>query len=40
MVSSWHKLEAIERDRNARLVFTRDFDYKTSKPAAPGAWYE
>jgi N-acyl homoserine lactone hydrolase len=40
MVSSWRVLEGLERTRDARLVFTHDFDFRESKPLAPDAWYE
>lgn len=40
MVTSWETLEALERDRGARLIFTHDLDFRTAKPLAPDAWYE
>lgn len=40
MVDSWHALEALERDRGARLIFTHDLDFRTAKPLAPETWYE
>ena len=40
MVASWGVLEELERSRDARLIFTHDFDYEESKPRAPDAWYE
>jgi N-acyl homoserine lactone hydrolase len=40
MVSSWRLLERLERERDARLVFTHDFDFRESKPLAPDAWYD
>jgi uncharacterized oxidoreductase len=40
MVASWEALEALERDRHARLIFTHDLDFRTGKRLAPEAWYE
>lgn len=40
MVASWETLEALERQRGARLIFTHDLDFRTTKRLAPEAWYE
>lgn len=40
MVASWKMLEALERDLGARLIFTHDLDFRTTKRLAPQAWYE
>jgi glyoxylase-like metal-dependent hydrolase (beta-lactamase superfamily II) len=40
MISSWEKLEDLERRFGAKLIFTHDFDYATSKPVPPDAFFE
>ena len=40
MVASWEALEALERERGARLIFSHDLDFRTAMPLAPEAWYE
>ena len=40
MVSSWERIEEIERSENAHLMTTHELDYETSVRMAPDAWYE
>lgn len=40
MISSWKKLEDLERRYRAKLIFTHDFDYEVSKPVPPDQWFE
>ncbi len=40
MVSSWEKLEDLERRFGAKLIFTHDFDFEVSKPVPPDHWFE
>ena len=40
IVSSWDRIEEIERSENAELITTHALDYKTSVKMAPDAWYE
>jgi len=40
MISSWEKLEELERVHGAKLIFTHDFDYATAKPVPPDEWFE
>jgi N-acyl homoserine lactone hydrolase len=40
MVASWEALEALERGRRARLIFSHDLDFRMAMPLAPEAWYE
>ena len=40
MVASWERLEALERERGAKLIFSHDLDFRTAMPLAPEAWYE
>lgn len=40
LVQSWELLESIERDENARLLFTHDLDFRERKRLAPDGYYE
>lgn len=37
MVASWERIEAIERDADAELQCTHEFDFRETVPIAPGA---
>jgi uncharacterized oxidoreductase len=39
MVASWERLEALERDRDATLIFTHEPDFRERTRLAPEAWY-
>jgi uncharacterized oxidoreductase len=39
MVASWKRLEALERDRSASLIFTHEPDFRERMRLAPEAWY-
>jgi N-acyl homoserine lactone hydrolase len=39
LVKSWEMLEQLERDDQARLVFSHELDYEESKPLPPLDWY-
>jgi glyoxylase-like metal-dependent hydrolase (beta-lactamase superfamily II) len=40
MVSSWERLEALEREHDALLIATHDLDYRERLELAPEGWYE
>ena len=40
MVTSWERLEGLERSLGATLMTTHDLDYATTRRLAPAAWYE
>jgi N-acyl homoserine lactone hydrolase len=39
LVTSWTRLEALERDEGATLLFTHDLDFREKKRLAPGEFY-
>jgi LDH2 family malate/lactate/ureidoglycolate dehydrogenase/glyoxylase-like metal-dependent hydrolase (beta-lactamase superfamily II) len=39
MVASWEQLEALERDRDATLIFTHEPEFRERTRLAPEAWY-
>jgi glyoxylase-like metal-dependent hydrolase (beta-lactamase superfamily II) len=40
MVSSWRRIEELQRRENAELIFTHDLDYERRTRLAPGEFYE
>src|SRR6476620_4766538 len=40
LLASWARLEELERDENAELLFTHDLDFRESKRLAPAEFYE
>ena len=40
MVSSWERIEALEREHRAMLIATHDLDYRERLELAPDGWYE
>jgi glyoxylase-like metal-dependent hydrolase (beta-lactamase superfamily II) len=40
MVSSWERIEALEREHHALLIATHDLDYAERVKRAPEGWYE
>lgn len=40
MLASWLKLEALERDHGAKLIFTHELDFMESKPVPPDQFYQ
>jgi glyoxylase-like metal-dependent hydrolase (beta-lactamase superfamily II) len=40
IVSSWDRIEEIERSDGAQLITTHALDYETSVKMAPDSWYE
>jgi glyoxylase-like metal-dependent hydrolase (beta-lactamase superfamily II) len=40
MVSSWQRIEALEREHEATLIATHDLDYRERIKLAPEGWYE
>jgi glyoxylase-like metal-dependent hydrolase (beta-lactamase superfamily II) len=40
LIESWDRIDDLQRQHNAQLVFTHDPDFATSTKIAPEAWYE
>lgn len=40
MVASWQRIRALQRRRNAQLIFTHDLGWQQTTKVAPEAWYE
>jgi glyoxylase-like metal-dependent hydrolase (beta-lactamase superfamily II) len=40
MVTSWERIEDVQRAHDAVLLFSHDIDYERTTRLAPGAWYE
>jgi N-acyl homoserine lactone hydrolase len=40
MVSSWERIEALERQHDAMLIATHDLDFRERLKLAPDGWYE
>jgi N-acyl homoserine lactone hydrolase len=40
MVSSWERIEALEREHDALLIATHDLDFRERIKLAPQGWYE
>jgi hypothetical protein len=40
MVTSWERLEGLERSLGATLMTSHETEYETMRRLAPGAWYE
>jgi N-acyl homoserine lactone hydrolase len=40
MVSSWERIEALEREHDAMLIATHDLDFRERLKLAPAGWYE
>jgi glyoxylase-like metal-dependent hydrolase (beta-lactamase superfamily II) len=40
MVSSWERIEALEREHAAMLIATHDLDFRERLELAPDSWYE
>jgi N-acyl homoserine lactone hydrolase len=40
MVSSWERIEALEREHEAMLIATHDLDFRERLKLAPDGWYE
>jgi N-acyl homoserine lactone hydrolase len=40
MVSSWERIEALERQQDALLIATHDLDFRERLKLAPDGWYE
>ena len=40
MVSSWERIEALERQHDAMLIATHDLDFRERVKLAPDGWYE
>jgi len=40
VVSSWERIEALEREHDAMLIATHDLDYRERLKLAPDGWYE
>jgi hypothetical protein len=39
-MSTWDRIEELEREHDAFLIATHDLDYKERIKLAPDAWYE
>jgi glyoxylase-like metal-dependent hydrolase (beta-lactamase superfamily II) len=40
MVESWYRIEEMQRQHDAELIFTHDLDWETTVRVAPDQWYE
>jgi glyoxylase-like metal-dependent hydrolase (beta-lactamase superfamily II) len=40
MVSSWERIEALEREHDAMLIATHDLDFRERLKLAPDGWYD
>jgi hypothetical protein len=40
MITSWERIEALEREHDAMLIASHDLDYRERLKLAPGGWYE
>lgn len=40
MIASWERIEHVEREYQAQLLFTHDIDWQASTKVGPEQWYE
>ncbi len=40
MVASWERIEAVQKEHDAELIFAHDLEWKEKTKVAPQAWYE